>query len=73
MKEAMYKRYANQKPVGAAYISGTFGLRFTNLMKMINTIVIMYAVGTMAKMSRVFINIWYTTQLLVELLSEKVL
>lgn len=27
MKEAMYKRYANQKPVGAAYISGTFGLQ----------------------------------------------
>ena len=23
----MYKRYANQKPVGAAYISGTFGLQ----------------------------------------------
>lgn len=27
MKEAMYKRYANQKPVGATYISGTFGLQ----------------------------------------------
>jgi hypothetical protein len=27
MKEAMYKRYANQKPVGEAYISGTFGLQ----------------------------------------------
>lgn len=27
MKEAMYKRYANQKPVGAVYISGTFGLQ----------------------------------------------
>ena len=26
MKEAMYKRYASNKPVGAAYISGTFGL-----------------------------------------------
>ena len=26
MKKAMYKRYSNQKPVGAAYISGTFGL-----------------------------------------------
>lgn len=27
MKEAMYKRYTNQKPIGTAYISGTFGLQ----------------------------------------------
>lgn len=31
----------------------------------------MYAVGTMEKMSWVFINIWYTTQIPVELLLDK--
>lgn len=27
MKEAMYKRYANQKPIAAACIGGTLGLK----------------------------------------------
>lgn len=76
MKEAMYKRYANQKPIVAACIGGTLGLKIYEPDKNdkydCDYICSWYSIWHNVE-EWGFINIWYTTQLLVELLSEKVL